>query len=107
MESCTSAQNLHNDRKHAGRFDKETPMRITIFAGAAAALAALTTPVLAKHPDPDAQKSDDKSAPSTCSAYEQAADGSWQQLPCKEAGDRGQAQTQHRSAGSSTDHEER
>jgi hypothetical protein len=83
-------------------------MRIaqTIFAGAAA-LAALTTPALAKHPDSDAQKSEDRSAPSTCSAYQQAADGSWQQLPCKEAGDRGQAQTQHRSPGSNTDQEER
>ena len=80
---------------------------LTIFAGTTAALAALITPVLAKHPDPDAQKSEDKSAASTCSAYQQAPDGSWQQLPCKEAGDRGQAQTEHRSTGSNTDQDER
>ena len=84
-------------------------MRIahTFITSAAIALAALTTPVLAKHPDPDAQKSEDKSAASTCSAYQQAPDGSWQQLPCKEAGDRGQAQTEHRSTGSNTDQDER
>ena len=35
---------------------------------------------------------DDKSASSSCHAYQQAADGSWTQLPCQEAG----GQTQHR-----------
>jgi hypothetical protein len=44
---------------------------------------------------------------STCSAYQQAAGGSWMQLPCKEDGERSQTQTQHRPAARGTDHEER
>jgi len=75
------------------------------FAGAVAALVVLTPPALAK--SPDAQKSDDKSAPSSCSAYQQSADGSWVQLPCKEADTHSQAQTQHRSGAQGTDQEER
>lgn len=73
-------------------------MRIAhlVFAGALAAGAVLTAPAVAKNND--AQKSEDKAASSSCSAYQQAADGSWEQLPCKEAGDeRGPSQTQHKS----------
>ena len=70
-------------------------MRITrlVLAGALAASAVLTAPVLAKNV---AQKGEDKAAASSCSAYQQAADGSWEQLPCKETGERGQPQTQHK-----------
>lgn len=72
-------------------------MRIAhlIFAGALAASAVLTAPAVAKNSD--AQKSEDKAASSSCSAYQRAADGSWEQLPCKETGERTQPQTQHKS----------
>ena len=82
-------------------------MRIThlFFAGALVASAALAAPVLAKNAD--TQKGEDKAASSSCSAYQQAADGSWEQLPCKETGERAQPQTQHRAATQGTDHEER
>ncbi|MET4799225.1 hypothetical protein [Bradyrhizobium sp. LB11.1] len=71
-------------------------MRIAhlIFAGAVAATAALAAPALAKNAD--AQKGEDKATSSSCSAYQQAADGSWEQLPCKETGERAQPQTQHK-----------
>ena len=68
-------------------------MRIAqvIFVGFAAALL-LTAPVLAKKTQP--QKADDQSTSSSCHAYQQAADGTWEQLPCQEAGG---GETQHRS----------
>lgn len=71
-------------------------MRIAhlVFAGALAAGTALTAPAVAKNSD--AQKGEDKAASSSCSAYQQAADGSWEQLPCKETGERSQTQTQHK-----------
>ena len=67
-------------------------MRIAkvIFVGSAAALL-LAAPVLAKNAP--TQKTDDQSTPSSCHAYQQEADGTWQQLPCQEAGG---GQTQHR-----------
>lgn len=71
-------------------------MRIAhlVFAGALVA-SALAAPVLAKNSD--AQKGEDKSASSSsCSAYQQAPDGSWEQLPCKETGEGAQPQTQHK-----------
>ena len=79
-------------------------MRIAqlVFAGALVALAA---PALAK--SSNAQKAEEAAASSTCSAYQQAPDGSWTQLPCKEDGDHGQPQTQHRPRTQGTDHEER
>lgn len=69
-------------------------MRIarSIFAGSMAALALLTAPALAKNFH--AQKADDKPASSSCHAYQQAADGSWTELPCQEFGSSGQ--TQHK-----------
>jgi hypothetical protein len=83
-------------------------MRIAdvLFAGAVAALAALTGPVLAKHSS-EAQRDEDRPASSSCSAYQQSPDGAWTQLPCKETGDRGQPQTQHRSAPGGAEHDER
>ena len=82
-------------------------MRIArlVFAGALAAGTMLALPALAKNSD--AQKSEDKSTASSCSAYQQAPDGSWEQLPCKETGEREQPQMQHRTPGQGTDHEER
>ena len=69
------------------------------------ALAVLTGPTLAKNAT--TQKADEPAASPTCSAYQQAPDGSWAQLPCKEDGERSQTQTQHRPAARGTDHEER
>jgi hypothetical protein len=76
-----------------------------VFAGALAAGAMLAGSALAKNSD--TQKSEDKSIASSCSAYQQAPDGSWQQLPCKETGERGQPQTQHRPPPQSADQGER
>ncbi|UPK39862.1 hypothetical protein IVB18_23120 [Bradyrhizobium sp. 186] len=82
-------------------------MRIVhvVFAGALAAVTVLSVPVMARNSD--AQKGEDKSTSSSCSAYQQAPDGSWEQLPCKETGERGQAQTQHRTPEQVSDHRER
>lgn len=82
-------------------------MRIAhlVFAGALAASAGLAGPTLARNAD--SPKNDDKTAASSCSAYQQAPDGSWEQLPCKEAGDRGQPQTQNRSGSRGTQQSER
>jgi hypothetical protein len=78
-------------------------MRIAkvIFAGSAAALL-VTAPALAKNAQ--TQKADDQSTSSSCHAYQQAADGSWQQLPCQEAGG---GQTQHRPPPKSSEEEPR
>ncbi len=83
-------------------------MRIAhlVFAGALAASAVLTGPAQARNSD--AQKGADKSTESSsCSAYQQAPDGSWEQLPCKETGERSQPQTQHKSGAQGTDQGER
>jgi hypothetical protein len=69
-----------------------------IFAGSMAALAVLTTPMLAK--TSDAQKTDDKSAASPCRAYEQTADGEWKPIPCQEGSE---ARTQHKPPTGSAD----
>lgn len=42
---------------------------------------------------------------SSCHAYQQAADGTWRQLPCQEMGPG--VQTQHKPAPRTTDDEER
>jgi hypothetical protein len=67
-------------------------MRIAqvIFVGFTAALL-MTAPVSAKKGQ--TQKTDEQSTPSSCHAYQQAADGTWEQLPCQEAGG---GETQHR-----------
>ncbi|WP_339026676.1 hypothetical protein WI604_17995 [Bradyrhizobium symbiodeficiens] len=82
-------------------------MRMThlIVAGVLAVSAALATPAQAKNSD--AQKGEDKSTSSSCSAYQQAPDGSWEPLPCKESGERDQPQTQHRSPPRGSGREER
>jgi hypothetical protein len=72
-----------------------------IFVGSAAALL-MTAPALAKNAQ--TQKSDDQSTSSSCHAYRQAADGSWQPLPCQEAGT---GQSQHRQPPKSSEEEPR
>ena len=69
-----------------------------IFAGSMAALAVLTTPVLAK--TSDTQKTGDKSAASPCRAYEQTADGEWKPIPCQEGSE---ARSQHKPSTGSAD----
>jgi hypothetical protein len=79
-------------------------MRIAtmIFAGSVCALLA-TLPALAKNPE--SRKSEDKQATSaSCHAYQQAADGSWTEVPCLEPGT---AQTQHRPAAKGNEEEQR
>lgn len=83
-------------------------MRIAhlVFTAALAASAALATPALAKNSG--AQKGEDKSASSaSCSAYQQAPDGTWEPLPCKETGERAQPQTQHKTGARDADQGER
>ncbi|RXT41845.1 hypothetical protein [Bradyrhizobium betae] len=83
-------------------------MRIihVVFAGAFAAAMALTAPALAKNSD--AQRSEDKSTSlSSCSAYQQAPDGSWEPLPCKETGERGQPQARNSSSQQAVDRRQR
>lgn len=82
-------------------------MRIAklVFAGSLAAIAAVATPALAK--SAERQKADEKSTATTsagCQAYQQAADGTWNQLPCGESGINGA--TQHRAATKGADDEE-
>jgi hypothetical protein len=79
-------------------------MRIAhlIFTGSIAALAVLTAPALAKNSN--TQKVDDSStspassASSSCHAYQQGPDGSWNPVSCQELGGPAPAQTSHRSA---------
>ncbi len=82
-------------------------MRMThlFFAGALTIGTLLTAAAVAKNTD--ARKVEDKSTSRSCSAYQQAADGSWEQLPCKEAGERAQPQTQQRSMTQGADQDER
>lgn len=72
-----------------------------VFAGTLAAATVLTGPVLAKNSD--SQKTDGNSPSSACSAYQQAPDGTWEPLPCKEAGERSQPQTRRSSQGTERD----
>jgi hypothetical protein len=82
-------------------------MRIAhlIFTGSIAALAVLTAPALAKNSN--SQKIDDTSASSSCHAYQQAPDGSWNPLPCQEDGGTSQASMQHKSATRGSDEDAR
>ena len=59
-----------------------------IFFGSAAALLTLAAPTLAKNSSTNshAAKTTEAPASTSCQAYQQAADGSWTQLPCQEMG---------------------
>ncbi|MGY3527876.1 hypothetical protein [Bradyrhizobium embrapense] len=81
------------------------PIARLVFAGSLAAIAAIATPALGK--GAERQKADEKSAtatPSGCQAYQQAPDGTWNQLPCGEAGSNGS--TQHRATTKRADDDE-
>jgi hypothetical protein len=73
-------------------------MRIakSIFVGSMVALVLLMAPAPAKNSN--VQKTDDNPSSSACHAYQQAADGSWTQLPCQEMGSPSGGKPQHKSA---------
>jgi len=76
-----------------------------IFFGSAAALLTLAAPTLARNSSAHSHttKATEAPASSSCHAYQQAADGTWMQLPCQEMGSRAPAQP--RSAAKSTTEE--
>ncbi len=78
-------------------------MRIApmIFVGSVAALAA-SVPALAKNSE--SHKADDKPELASCHAYQQAADGSWSQVPCAESGN---GPIQHRTVTRNSEEERR
>ena len=55
-----------------------------MFLGLMAALLSLAAPTLARNSNQ--QKPSEVPASSSCRAYQQAADGTWTQLPCQELG---------------------
>jgi hypothetical protein len=63
-----------------------------IFFGSAAALLTLAAPTLARNSSAHSHTAKVTEAPaaSSCQAYQQAADGSWMQLPCQEMGSKAQ-----------------
>ena len=67
-------------------------MRIghAMFLGLMAALLSLAAPTLARNSNQP--KTGEVPASSSCRAYQQAADGTWTQLPCQEMGSMPSAQ---------------
>lgn len=65
-----------------------------ILFGSAAALLTLAAPTLARNSTAHSQtaQTTDTSATASCQAYQQAADGSWMQLPCQEMGSKAKAE---------------
>jgi hypothetical protein len=65
-----------------------------IFFGTAAALLTLAAPTLARNSSANSHTATAADAPASasCHAYQQAADGSWVQLPCREMESRATAQ---------------
>jgi hypothetical protein len=84
-------------------------MRIArmIFVASVAGSLILIAPALAKNSAAISapSKTEDRSTSSSCHAYQQAADGSWTELPCQETGSGGQ--TQHKPAPKSPEDEPR
>lgn len=82
-------------------------MRIkhAIFFGSVAALAVLAAPSLARNSGAQKTSEQPTSTSPSCQSYQQAADGSWKQLPCQELGAGGG--TQHKSSARSADDDER
>ena len=89
-------------------------MRIagSIFAGSIAVIAIATAPALAKNPNSNpsnanAQRADDRAVSQGCHAYQQAADGSWVELPCQQVDPASLAPTRGKSATRAPDEETR
>jgi hypothetical protein len=78
-------------------------LRHAMFLGLMAGLLTLAAPTLAR--DSNQQKTTEAPAASSCNAYQQAADGTWTQLPCQELGSRPAAPP--KSASKSGDEETR
>ena len=80
-------------------------MRIAraILVGSIAAFTIQTVAALAR--SSDAQRTDDKSTPSSCSSYVQNPDGTWMPIPCQPNGSG--ARTQPKSATHGMDGETR
>jgi hypothetical protein len=74
-----------------------------ILLASIAALLSLAAPALARNSD--AQKPSESQASSSCHSYQQAADGTWKELPCQELGS--PAKTQPKSATRKNDQETR
>ena len=77
------------------------PLKYGLLLASTAALLALAAPTLARNSEP--RKATEQPSSSSCHAYQQAADGSWTQVPCQETGSTGQ--TQHKSVPHGTDEE--
>jgi hypothetical protein len=77
-------------------------MRIAtmIFVGSVTALVA-SGAALAKHSE---SRKTDTTSEASCHAYQQAADGSWKQVPCQESGN---SQTERRTATKRSEEERR
>jgi hypothetical protein len=75
-----------------------------IFFGSAAALLTLAAPTLARNSSAHSHtaKVTEAPAPSSCQAYQQAADGTWRQLPCQEMGSKAPARS-HAATKSATE----
>ncbi len=83
-------------------------IKCAIFAGVVVALSALTMPALARHSETtntDAKAAAEPPASSSCSALQQAADGSWEKLPCQELGS--PQQSPHQSAARNSEQQTR
>jgi hypothetical protein len=78
-------------------------MRIkhAVFVGSIVALAAAAMPAAARNSD--TQKSSEAATSSSCHSYQQAPDGSWKELPCRELDVAKPPQTQSRSPARSAD----
>jgi hypothetical protein len=76
-----------------------------IFFGSAAALLTLAAPTLAKNSNAHSHttKATEAPASSSCRAYQQAADGTWTQLPCQEMGSKTPAQPRSAAKGTAED----
>jgi len=72
-----------------------------IFFGSAAALLTLAAPTLARNSSAHSHtaKVTEAPAPSSCQAYQQAADGSWTQRPCQEMDSKPPAQSRSATKG--------
>jgi hypothetical protein len=68
-----------------------------IFVGAIAALLTLAAPTLARNSN--LPKTSEAPSSASCHAYQQAADGTWKQLPCQETGSKPQPQPRSASKG--------
>ena len=67
-----------------------------------AALALMTSPVLAKNSN--TQPPDEKSAPSPCHTLQRGPDGAWIEIPCQEVGAPAQTQPRPTGRGAETAH---